>query len=150
MTRGIPAASTWATRLLVVPRSMPTMRDMRAGVPSRGLAQVLDGGAQVSPRGQALLESIDERPTVRSAVHRGIPLGRPLDDRGLLRASARLEAIPLPAQTLGRFSGQPRRLGLLERSEERRVGKSVDLYGGCTSKKREVLEILAPPNTHTT
>src|SRR6266516_1498612 len=77
MTRGIPAASTWATRLLVVPRSMPTMRDMRLCVLSQGLAQVLDDGAQVGPGGQALLESIDERPTVRSAVHRGILLGRP-------------------------------------------------------------------------
>src|SRR5438445_41917 len=115
MTRGTPAASTWATRLLVVPRSMPTMRDMRLCVLSQGLAQVIDDGAQVGPRGQTLLESIDEWLTVCSAVHRGIPLGRPLDHRHLLRALARLQAIPLRPQTLGRFSGQPLRLGLLER-----------------------------------
>src|SRR2546422_10239606 len=98
MTRGIPAASTWATRLLVVPRSMPTMRDMRLYVLSQGLAQVVDHGAQVGPRGQALLEPIEEGRAVSPAVHGVVPLHRLLDHRGLLRSPASLQALPLRPQ----------------------------------------------------
>src|SRR5215813_8928612 len=101
MTRGIPAASTWATRLLVVPRSMPTMRDMRLCVLSQGLAQVVDDRPQVGARGQVLLEALHERPPVHPAVHRGIPLRRSLDHRRLLAAPAEFQAVPLRPQAIG-------------------------------------------------
>src|SRR6266850_316549 len=70
MTRGNPvASSTYATRLLVVPRSMPMMRDTLV-LPLR-LGQVVDHGAEVRPRGERLLERGEHRGALRR--HGGIP-----------------------------------------------------------------------------
>src|SRR6266850_4541202 len=71
ITRGnLVASSTYATRLLVVPRSMPMMRDtlvlsLGGLVLAQRLGQVLDHGAEVRPRGQRLLERGEHRGALR-------------------------------------------------------------------------------------
>src|SRR5947209_2787733 len=60
MTTGRPVrSSTYATRLFVVPRSMPTMRAMLllGSLAQRG-RQVVDHGAQIGARGQCFLERV--------------------------------------------------------------------------------------------
>src|SRR5262245_29146122 len=57
MTRGRPVlSSTYATRLLVVPRSMPTMRDITLLRFSERVADVVDDRAQIGPHRERLLE----------------------------------------------------------------------------------------------
>src|SRR5687767_2586172 len=52
MMRGSPVpSSTYATRLFVVPRSMPMMRDTLVPLPQR-LRQVVDHGPQIRARGE--------------------------------------------------------------------------------------------------
>src|SRR3972149_8190368 len=56
ITRGRPAVpSTNATRLLVVPRSMPTMRDMAFLALSQRLGEVVDDRREVRARRERLL-----------------------------------------------------------------------------------------------
>src|SRR6185295_12346045 len=96
MTLGIPP-STYATRLLVVPRSMPTMRDMRVLVLPERLAQVIDDGPEIRSRGEGVLEPREQRRAVGAPVDRGVPLGAPRHDRRLRRRAAVEEPLPLPA-----------------------------------------------------
>src|SRR5687767_595680 len=97
MTLGIPP-STYATRLLVVPRSMPTMRDMCILVLSERLAQVIDDGPEIRPRGERLLEPREQRRAVCALVHSGVPLGAAPHDGRLRRLAALDEAPALDAQ----------------------------------------------------
>src|SRR5947208_1037980 len=56
ITRGSPVfSSTYATRLLVVPRSMPTMRDIAFQAFPEGVVQVVDHRAEVRARRQRFL-----------------------------------------------------------------------------------------------
>src|SRR5262249_15060175 len=74
MTRGKPVrSSTYATRLLVVPRSMPMMRDNLVSLPQR-LTEVIDDGAQIRSRGQRLLERHQDRSPL-PRIGRSIPRG---------------------------------------------------------------------------
>src|SRR5437773_11470303 len=71
ITRGSPVvSSTYATRLFVVPRSMPMMRDMRLS--GECLGEIVDDGAEVRARGERLLECGQELRLVRG---RGVPRG---------------------------------------------------------------------------
>src|SRR5690349_173302 len=55
MTRGKRvAASTYATRLFVVPRSMPMICDM--GILPECVGQIIDDGLEIGARGERLLE----------------------------------------------------------------------------------------------
>src|SRR5438046_9375073 len=95
MTRGSPvASSTKATRLLVVPRSMPMMRDNLVSLTQR-LPEVIDHGAQVGAGGQRLLERGQEgRPPVRG---RPIPHRRQRADQPrFFLGMAREQALALP------------------------------------------------------
>src|SRR5258705_7516930 len=114
MTRGTPAPSTYATRLLVVPRSMPTMRDMTSLVLSYGLGEIIDYRAQISARSQPLLEALEQRFPSLARVDGGIPFRSPRDQRVFFYLVALLEPLPLRAQLLRRLLGQPGRLGLLQ------------------------------------
>src|SRR4030095_9607026 len=114
MTRGTPP-STWATRLLVVPRSMPTMRDMALQILPEGFAQVIDDGAQVGPRGQARLEPLEQGPAIGARAQGGVPIGGSAHDGLLLLALPLLQALPLRPEPGARLLVHPRRLGLLER-----------------------------------
>src|SRR3990167_2952379 len=61
ITRGSPVfSSTYATRLLVVPRSMPTIRDMSVLTLSERGPQVVDHRAEIRPGRQRVLECGDE------------------------------------------------------------------------------------------
>src|SRR5678815_2616725 len=81
MTFGTPP-STYATRLLVVPRSMPTMRDMRLRVLSEGLAEVVDHRSEIRPSGQPVLEPCDEGRLL--GFGGAIPVGEAAHDHRLL------------------------------------------------------------------
>src|SRR5262249_11720493 len=114
ITRGMPP-STWATRLLVVPRSMPTMRDMVLLALSQRVTQVVDHGAQVGPGGEPLLEPLEEGLAVAAPVHEPVPLGKARDHRLRLRCVARLQPAALLAQPRGRVASEPFGLRLLQR-----------------------------------
>src|SRR5204863_4129815 len=59
ITRGSPVfSSTYATRLFVVPRSMPMMRDMSLLTLPEGDGQVVDDRAQVRAAPQRLLQRL--------------------------------------------------------------------------------------------
>src|SRR6266436_9235917 len=111
MTRGTPAPSTYATRLLVVPRSMPTMRDMTSLVLSDRLGEIVDHRAKVGPGGQPLLESLEQRFPVPPRVQGSIPFAADGDQRILFGLVTLLEALPLGPQPFRRLVGQPGRLG---------------------------------------
>src|SRR4029450_13400693 len=108
MTRGTPAPSTYATRLLVVPRSMPTMRDMPSLVLANRLGEIIDHRTQIGTRGQSLLESLEQRLPLLARVAGGIPFGSPGDQRVLFGLVALLESLPLGTQPFRRLVGQPR------------------------------------------
>src|SRR3990172_386514 len=113
ITLGTPP-STYATRLLVVPRSMPTMRDMPLlSLPER-VAQVIDHGAQVRPGGEPLLEPLEQRRAVSRPDHDSVPLSRPGRDGLLLSCLTGPEPLALLAEPLPRDVIQPSSLRLLE------------------------------------
>src|SRR5262245_51385064 len=61
ITTGRPVrSSTKATRLLVVPRSIPTIRDMRL-LFTQGGGQVVDHGPEIRSRGQRVREPVQRR-----------------------------------------------------------------------------------------
>src|SRR3970282_2146199 len=73
MTLGKPP-SMYATRLLVVPRSMPTMRDMGMGFLSEGFAQIVDDRGQIGAHGQDFLHAVEQlTPEVVSIARRAPP-----------------------------------------------------------------------------
>src|SRR6266850_6988665 len=115
MTRGTPPPSTYPMRLLVVPRSMPTMRDMAPFILSERLGEVVDNGAQIRAGRQTLLEARQKRLAVGAGVHCRVPLGLPGDQRRLLRLPAIFEPLPLSTQPAGRLFRHPRGLRLLQR-----------------------------------
>src|SRR3990172_8057574 len=113
ITLGTPP-STYATRLLVVPRSMPTMRDMPLlSLPER-VAQVIDHGAQVGPGGEPLLEPPDQRRAVSRPAHDSVPLSGPGRDGLLLGCLAGNEPFALLGEPLAGDLIQPSSLRLLE------------------------------------
>src|SRR5262245_30790120 len=112
ITSGSPP-STYATRLFVVPRSMPTMRDMRLLVLSERLAEVLDDRAQVRTGRERMLEPLQQRTPIAAPVHRGVPRGRAAHDvRGqlLLTREQPVALGPEPGRRLGVEPGGLRRL----------------------------------------
>src|SRR5690242_2207499 len=94
---------------------MPTMRDMALFALSQRVTQVVDHGPQVGPRGEPLLEPLEQRLAVAALVDQAVPLRAPPDDRLRLGPVARLEPGPLPAEPLPRLAAHALRLGLLER-----------------------------------
>src|SRR5438034_10796752 len=114
MTRGTPAPSTYATRLFVVPRSMPTMRDMTSLVLSDRLGEIIDHRAQIGARGQPLLEPLEERLPLLARVDGGVPIRPRGDQRVLFGLVALLESLPLRPQPFRRLVGQAGRLDLLQ------------------------------------
>src|SRR3972149_5990853 len=59
MTLGRPP-SMYATRLLVVPRSMPTMRDMGPAVLSQRVAEIVDDRGQIGAAGPDFLHAVEQ------------------------------------------------------------------------------------------
>src|SRR5262245_23024087 len=114
MTRGMPR-STQATRLLVVPRSMPTMRGMRRQLLSEGIGEVLDDGPEIRPRGQALLEPPEQGGAVAAGVDGRVPVAPPRDDRRLLARATVDQPLPLLGEPGPRGRREAVGLGLLER-----------------------------------
>src|SRR3989454_6930314 len=114
ITRGRPvSSSTYATRLLVVPRSMPMMRDMlsRAFFLAQRLPQILDDGLEISPGGESLFEELPELRTPR--VVGGVP-GR-AERSGQLRVCLPQplpQPLPLGPQRRPRPLIEPAGLGL--------------------------------------
>src|SRR6266851_3221733 len=107
--------SVYATRLLVVPRSMPTMRDMRVLILSERVAQVVDHRAEIRPRGQSLLEPRQERFGVASGIGHPIPLPEARDDGGFPGGLTHDQALPRLGEPAARRLVQPATLGRLER-----------------------------------
>src|SRR5262245_55728585 len=112
MTRGMPR-STQATRLLVVPRSMPTMRGMRRQLLSEGIGEVLDDGPEIRPRGQALLEPPEQGGAVAAGVDGRVPVAPPRDDRRLLARATVDQPLPLLGEPGPRGRREAVGLGLL-------------------------------------
>src|SRR4030095_7506629 len=113
MTLGIPP-STYATRLLVVPRSMPTMRDMRVLVLPERLAQVIDDGPEICPRREGVREPREQRHAVGALVDGGVPLGAARHDCRFRRHAALEETPAIEAQPLPRGLVEAGVLGLFE------------------------------------
>src|SRR5574341_202966 len=102
ITFGSPVSSSrYATRLLVVPRSMPTIRDMSVLTLSECRVEVVDHRAQVRPGRQRFLEGTDEAPPIGGG--RGVPC------LAELPGEARLD-VPEPGEQV-RAGGEPRLLG---------------------------------------
>src|SRR5262245_56885904 len=98
IARGSPvASSTYATRLLVGPRSMPMIRGMRALFLSQDLIQILDDRSEIGSRGQRLLAGGED---ARPIVHAGaIPrFGQRPAQTGLFLAVSSIERGALLAQ----------------------------------------------------
>src|SRR4030095_15582239 len=114
ITRGTPCWSTYATRLLVVPRSMPTMRDMLCLILSERVPQIVDDRAKIGARGQPLLEPREEGPAVSTRVHGPIPLAGPSHQRVLFRLLAAGQALPLGPQPFARRLVEVAGPGLLD------------------------------------
>src|SRR6266508_2808371 len=72
ITFGTPP-STYATKLLVVPRSMPTMRDMALFALSERVVQVVDHGREVGSLGQRHLEALEHGLAILARVEGAVP-----------------------------------------------------------------------------
>src|SRR4026209_1910995 len=112
ITRGMPP-SRWAPRRLVVPRSMPTMRDIALFALSQRLGQVVDHGAQVRPSRETLLEPLEQRLAVAAPFDQPVPLPRAADDGVGFGRMARLESRALLAEALSRRGAHALGLGFL-------------------------------------
>src|SRR3990167_8345139 len=113
ITLGTPW-STQATRLLVVPRSMPTMRNMAVVTLSERVAQVVDHGLQICPRRQRLLELLERRPAVAARVDEPVPLRKAPEQRGLPGRLPLEEPPPLFGEPYAGSLVEPGGLGLFE------------------------------------
>src|SRR3972149_5004628 len=99
ITRGRPAVpATNATRLLVVPRSMPTMRDMAFLALSQRLGEVVDDRREVRARRERLLARREHARPLAGVG--GVP-------RGGERAGAPRLLAPVAGGQAGRLAGAP-------------------------------------------
>src|ERR1051325_33288 len=121
ITRGRPVLSSrYATRLFVVPRSIPMMRDMSfpglagsAGFAER-LAEVVDHGAQIGAGREGFLERGDDVGPLRGRgrVPRGAELAR---DARLFGLAARDQPLALRRQRGARRVVESARARVLQR-----------------------------------
>src|SRR5207245_5563579 len=95
ITRGSPVvSSTYPTRLFVVPRSMPTIRDIAFLVLSEGIGQVVDHRAEVRADRQRFLHRREAALPRRG--RRSVPvLAERPDEPGLLVPQPRREPVAL-------------------------------------------------------
>src|SRR5262245_15939092 len=115
MTRGRPVfSSTYATRLLVVPRSMPTMRDIPLPGASERFVDVVDDGPEVRPRRERLLER-RQRGGPLGGSGRVPGLGQRAAQPRLFVLVARVQPLTLGAQSLAGAGVEPAGFRLLQR-----------------------------------
>src|SRR5262245_28159903 len=112
-TRGMPP-STYATRLLVVPRSMPTMRGTRLPLLSERLAQVVDHRRQIRARGERFLEPPEQPRAIATFLDGGVPLRAPRFDLPVRLLATRQQPLALLAQPRARRAVESRRPRLLQ------------------------------------
>src|SRR5437870_9171795 len=148
MTRGRPVfSSTYATRLLVVPRAMPTMRDITLRCASERLVDVVDDGSQIRPHRQGFLEG-RQRPGPFGGPGRVPRLAeRPAQSRFFLLV-ARAQPLSLGGERLPRAGVEPvrlPRLGFLERLLDlehllEQLGRRLRLHRGALTRLAALFE----------
>src|SRR6266446_4686849 len=144
ITFGTPP-STYATRLLVVPRSMPTMRDMALFTLPQRVTQVVDHGAQIGASGEALLEPLEERLAIAPFVHQPVPVPRAPDDGVGLTGVARFEPGPLLAKPVAGVPVESLRLRFRQRFLDlqhllEQLARRLGLVGGALADLPPLLQ----------
>src|SRR3989454_9913144 len=99
-TRGPPSSSP-ATRLFVVPRSMPMIRPTESF--SRRVFDVAEQRAQVGDLGEPALELVERR---RAAVGRGVERAELVPERAQAAREAVAQRLDLPAEVGARCGAQ--------------------------------------------